>query len=210
MVDLANVEIGRLERGERDYAVASTARAFWPDPLFGFFSRNPLHEHRTVLPSFFRPVIGDAVRHGEVWVARMDGRLIATAAWLPPGGMPRGPRRDSAIYAGAATVTLGGRHRVLGFRLLAETDRRHPHELHWYLALLGVDPRWQGRGVGGALLAPVLSRCDREGLPAYLETQKPENIVFYGRFGFAVKDEVRLPGAPPVWLLWRDPQDVAG
>ena len=29
-------------------------------------------------------------------------------------------------------------------------------------------PEWQGRGIGSALMAPVLERCDRERMPAYL------------------------------------------
>jgi GNAT superfamily N-acetyltransferase len=206
MVDLGKVEIGQLDADEYKHAVASTARAFWPDPLFGFFSRDRLHEHSTMLPAFFAPVLKDSMRHGEVWVARFEGDVIGTAAWLPPGDMPRGPRRDSAIYAGAVRVMPWARNRVLALRLLAEVDRRHPHEEHWYLALLGIDPRWQRRGVGSLVLEPVLRRCDEQGIPAYLETQKPENIIFYGRFGFTVKDEIRLPGAPPVWLLWRDPR----
>lgn len=206
MVDLGKIEIGQLNPDERKHAIASAARAFWPDPLFGFFSRDALHEHSTVLPTFFAPVVKDAMHHGEVWVARSEGEVIGVAAWLPPGALPRGPRRDSAIYAAAIRVMPSARNRMLGLKLLNETERRHPHDEHWYLGLLGIDPRWQRRGVGSVLLEPVLSRCDNDGVPAYLETQKPENIVFYGRFGFEVKDEVRLAGAPPVWLLWRDPR----
>ena len=33
--------------------------------------------------------------------------------------------------------------------------------------------------------------CDREGLPAYLETGKERNLAFYGRHGFRVVDEIR-------------------
>jgi len=53
---------------------------------------------------------------------------------------------------------------------LGNVERAHPHEPHYYLSVLGVDPGSQGRGVGSALLAPGLGLCDREGVPAYLET----------------------------------------
>ena len=46
---------------------------------------------------------------------------------------------------------------------------------HWYLQYLGVEPRRQGKGLGGALLAPVLERCDGEGVPAHLETSTERN-----------------------------------
>ena len=66
-------------------------------------------------------------------------------------------------------------------------------------------PVAQGRGLGSSVLAPVLGRCDDEGLGAYLESSKEENLAFYSRHGFEVTEEVQLPGGPPVWLMWRDP-----
>ncbi len=45
--------------------------------------------------------------------------------------------------------------------------------------------------------------CDRDGVPAYLESSKERNVDFYSRFGFRVKQEVRIPGGPDV-------ADVAG
>jgi ribosomal protein S18 acetylase RimI-like enzyme len=76
---------------------------------------------------------------------------------------------------------------------------------HCYLAILGVDPEAQRRGLGSRLLRPVLARCDRERVPAYLESSKEANIAFYERHGFAVTDEVALPRGPRLWLMWRRP-----
>src|SRR4029078_5686236 len=87
-----------------------------------------------------------------------------------------------------------------------EVERRHPPEPHLYLAVLGTDPPAQGRGIGTAVLRPGLDLCDREGLPAYLESSKESNVGFYARFGFRVIAEVRMPGeGPTVWLMWRNP-----
>jgi GNAT superfamily N-acetyltransferase len=60
-------------------------------------------------------------------------------------------------------------------------------------AVLGTDPAAQGRGLGSAVLAPVLEGCDRDGIGAYLVSSKERNIDFYARFGFRVTREVRLP-----------------
>lgn len=196
--------IERIGHQFRSEAVAATARAFWPDPLFGFFARDAVHEHR-VLPIFLGALLRDAIGFGEVWGAIEGQRIIGSASWLPPGAMPRPLRRESRIYAACARALVTGRNRRAGLALLAAVERKHPAEPHWYLALLGVDPARQGSGLGRALLTPVLERCDREVEPAYLETQKPENLPFYERFGFRVLEEVSVPGSPPVWLLWRDP-----
>jgi GNAT superfamily N-acetyltransferase len=34
---------------------------------------------------------------------------------------------------------------------------------------MGVTPGWQSQGIGSALMAPMLERCDREGVRAYLD-----------------------------------------
>ena len=81
----------------------------------------------------------------------------------------------------------------------------HPREEpHWYLAIIGVDPVRQGYGVGAALLRSRLRRCDEEGLPAYLESSKLENVPLYQHFGFHVTGTLGLPeGAPVVNTMWR-------
>src|SRR5262249_24908653 len=89
-------------------------------------------------------------------------------------------------------------------------EKRHPRFPHWYLLLLGVDPPAQGQGVGKALVRPILERCDREGLPAYLETGKERNVRFYASLGFDVMEEIALPGGgPKIWLLLRNPSPSA-
>lgn len=204
-----DLTVAQLDGGDLTEVVVATGRAFWPDPLFGHFARDAAHHHR-VLPAVMRPVVVDARRHGEVWVATTDRGVAGSASWLGPGAAPRPPVRDLRVAAGSLGAVVAGRNRLDALRLLQEVERRHPHEPHWYLALLGVDPRFQGRGVGRALVAPVLARCDEEGLPAYLETQKEENLAFYARFGFAEVDRVQLGGGPPIWRLWREPRPDGG
>jgi GNAT superfamily N-acetyltransferase len=100
-------------------------------------------------------------------------------------------------------LLITGQNRRIGLKLLEEVDKVHPSEPHWYLALLGTDPVMQGRGVGSALLAPAMAQADAEGLPCYLETQKEENLAFYGRQGFDLLHTISVPGSPTVWGMLR-------
>ena len=56
---------------------------------------------------------------------------------------------------------------------------------HWYLSVLGVEPSQQGRGIGSTLLRDWLGQVDGDEMPAYLETDRRENVAFYARWGRA-------------------------
>ena len=197
--------IDRLLPIDRDEALAVLSRAFWPDPLFGFFVRDRLAEYH-LLAKLFGAFLSDVAPFDESLVARSGERIMGVAAWAPPGTMPRSTRREAVMQARVARLLVTGQNRRKGLALLTEVDKVHPHEPHWYLFLLGTDPLVQGHGVGSRLLAPTLARADDDGVPAYLETQKFENIAFYARHGFTVVHEVTLPGSPTVWAMQRNPR----
>ena len=208
MADLrqAPYSVGLLHRDRYDEAEACLARAFFPDPLFGFFMPNRRREY-ALLPELFHAFVRDAAPFGHTWGATVDGpdgaRVVGAAVWVPPGGMPRPFGRELRMQLRVLLLLLRAKNLSIGMRLLAAVDKVHPAEPHWYLALLGTDPVMGGRGVGSALLAPVLTKADEEVVPCYLETQKEENLPFYARFGFEVLHTVSVPGSPTVWGLYR-------
>jgi GNAT superfamily N-acetyltransferase len=200
-------EIRRLAPGDVPGAVASASRAFHDDPLFNFFEPNLVKQSKR-LPGLMKATIVDTLPLSETYAAYVDGKAKAVAAWMPPGSYPRSPRREAMFYVRALpSMVLVGRRLPPALQLLTTIDKAHPKHEHWYLSLLAVDPELQGKGVGGALLAPVLERADREGLPVYLETQKEANVAWYGRHGFGVLETLRLPNvpdSPTMWTLQRE------
>ena len=87
-------------------------------------------------------------------------------------------------------------------RVYKTLEAVHPQEPHWYLGVLGVDPDFQGRGLGTALLNAFLRRVDSDCAPSYLETDRRENVPFYERVGFETVREVSVLDVP-VWCMWR-------
>jgi len=61
-------KIQLITRQQCDESIAVTSRAFWPDPLFGFFARSPEQETR-LLPVFLGALLRDCFHHGQVWGA---------------------------------------------------------------------------------------------------------------------------------------------
>ena len=176
------------------------ARAFRDNPLnVAVIGPDPqrrlranLHGARALLPT--------AVAHGRVLAASQGGEprgvLIATGpfAWpLPPPPALVNLRR--VLGQGLRVARRWARV----FDALAEV---HPREPHAYLATLGVEPSAQAGGLGTALLAHWLEGVDAEGLPAWLETDREENVGFYRRLGFGLAGELRVLGAR-VFLMAR-------
>lgn len=80
----------------------------------------------------------------------------------------------------------------------------HPEEPHWYLNVVSTLPAHQGRGLGAAVLEPVLERADAEGVACYLESTNPRNRTLYYRKGFLDMGEIHLDGGPTLLQMWRD------
>ncbi len=93
-------------------------------------------------------------------------------------------------------------------KLQAVWGSHDPDRPHWHLGPVGVAPNRQGRGIGTLLMRRFCSLADADGMPSYLETDRPENVPFYERFAFEVMDEAVIHGVTN-WFMWRDPGGTA-
>lgn len=182
-------------------AARSLARAFYDDPIMSW-----------LFPSERR--MGRLERGFEVFLERiylpydecytLDG-LVGCSLWAPPGkwhvSLP------GQLKLMPSMISAFGRDLPKLMRTISFLESKHPHEPHYYLAVLGVEPESQGKGLGAALMRPVLEQCDREGVPAYLEASSERSRALYLRNGFEVVEEIHLPGGgPPSWRMWRPPR----
>ena len=190
----------------RSISVALAA-AFWDDPVTSHVLPEGAPSRRKRLETFMRLGSKGAVKHRSLYATSADGGgpIAAAAVWKPPGHWRIAPS-EMLPAVPAMLYALRGRARV-GMQMLSAIEKEHPTEPHWYLEILGTHPDHQGKGLGSTVMRPVLDRCDAEGVPAYLESSKEQNIPFYERHGFRVTKELRPPGgAPTLWAMWRDPQ----
>ncbi len=77
---------------------------------------------------------------------------------------------------------------------------------HWRLRALATRPRSRRRGLGGAVLGPVLARCDRDGVPAALVAPAWAVVRFARGLGFEVVLATRSADERlPLWVVVRPP-----
>jgi len=175
---------------------ASLARAFHDDPVTEWAlpsaRRRPKQSAR-----FYRERLRTLLPEEMVFC---DDGCRGAAIWAPHDRWrsPLGELVRMRVVTRRSFSFLVGARRV---------EQAHPDDPHYYLNVLRVDPVAQGEGLGSQLLQPMLERCDREHVPAYLESSKERNVPFYERHGFRVTGEMRFPfGGPPMWFMWRSPR----
>jgi RimJ/RimL family protein N-acetyltransferase len=202
--------IRRLRERELGQTAAMLARAFADAPLTQVLA--PDASRRDAASRWlFGSHLRYASRWGENWAAFGPGRAVQGAAiwWEPAYVEPDDERSEESGLADGVLVVgpaAWDRMAALG-RAMSDLHRRVAADPHWYLAILGVEPSAQGRGIVGTLLQPMLDRLDAERLPAYLETGNPRNLTYYPRFGFEVVGEVEIPGAGlTFWGMRREPR----
>jgi GNAT superfamily N-acetyltransferase len=200
---LTDVPRARLATTADTATLARTlAHAFEDDPVARWACPSAALRPR-MLTRFYRVRLRQMLPEQEVWT---DPECASAALWAPPEQWRTSVREDLALARSMFAPRLLTRLPLALYGLTA-MERHHPQTPpHWYLAILGTDPSAQGRGLGSAMLAPVLERCDADGVGAYLESSKEQNIAFYARHGFRVTQVLRLPRGPQIWAMWRDPR----
>jgi ribosomal protein S18 acetylase RimI-like enzyme len=181
---------------DRDALVATLAAAFESDPVARWFFPGELYQ--ACFAPFTGAFGGGAFTHHSAYHTT---DYSGAALWLPPETGP-----DEARMMEIIERTLEDEKRPTAFAIFEQMGHGHPDEPHWYLPVIGVAPQHQGRGIGSALLAAALAKCDEAGLTAYLESSNPRNIPLYRRHGFEITGEIRIGTCPPITPMTRPRQ----
>lgn len=187
-----SVRAGTLH--EVDAIVGVITLAFSTDPVARWSLPDP-RTYLDVMPSVVRAFGERAFDSASAYC--VEG-FRGAALWLAPGVEADGERLLSLFETHAPHEILSD---VMAFFELM--GKHHPTEPHWYLPLIGVDPACQAQGHGGALMRHALERCDRDHLPAYLESSNPRNISLYLRHGFEIAETIQVGSSPTLTPMYR-------
>ncbi len=178
-------------------AIHTVVLAFAADPV-ARWSWPTSQAYLDNMPTLIRAFGGQAFAHGG---ADCTDEYAGAALWLPPDVHP-----DEAKLAEIVQRTVSAAIREDVFAVFEQMARYHPGGPHWYLPLIGVDPARQGKGHGDALMTYALHRCDRDHVPAYLESTNPRNISLYRRHGFEALGTIQVGSSPQLVPMLRPPR----
>lgn len=205
MREAVTVTVREVRPGDLDGAAVTLGRAMRDNPLHlrAYGDDADLRERlitKMFVRSLPRRLAAGAVILGA-FASDETGGPLGVAAFVGPGRCQ--PTTAARLRGVPALVRASGVRRA--WRVLdwtREWSRRDPDAPHWHLGPVGVDRDLQGRGIGTALLEAFEMRMDELGATAYLETDRPENVPFYERFGFQVVTDGLVLGVPN-WFMIR-------
>ena len=204
------LEIVRMGLERRDQIAAIWTSAFAADPFMEWLFPDDA-TRRASLTRWWEFTLDHLSVGTELHGTRADG---CVAYWQPPRsetgkadeGDDHTEESDSHSEFTAMMNELLGDLVPSRLEGLGQIHQARLAEPHWYLAVLGTSSDQQSRGLGSKVLAPMLDRCDRAGMLAYLESSNPANVGFYRRHRFETTGELILGDDVLVTLMTREPR----
>jgi GNAT superfamily N-acetyltransferase len=195
-------EVSELPPDHERAAADVLAAAFMTDP--GWCAVGPRDDRRRfkMLQRFFRAHIRVARRWGGPIYAAYEGDgPVGALIAFEEGRFP--PPPQSMLIEAPGMIAAGPGTTIRALRGQAALEAGHPKEPHAFVSMLGVHPESQRSGAGRALLGRVLAEADEREVPSYLDTANPDNLPYYGSFGFEPTGEGDLPRGATIWYLLR-------
>ena len=195
-------------------AAGVLSRAFADDPLINALVPEPRETVARArrLAGLFTVVLRLQRADGQpVFGVFEAGRLIAAAVvegTMHSSGGAAVARGLLSLPTMVRAVGWGGVRRSI--KLVDTLTRNHPPRPHLYLNILGVEPSFQGRHCGLAILNHlreiVEARSDLDGV--YLETATEANVAYYTRHGYEVIGEFHPLGVR-MWRMFQARRDAS-
>ncbi|KAH7037914.1 acyl-CoA N-acyltransferase [Microdochium trichocladiopsis] len=221
---MATIRVSPMAEGDIPGSVAAIQAAFAEDPYTHWmFDMSKYNAQRNAASLGVRCRWG--MRNGLFHVAKEQGsdEVLGVAMWLKPQPANQPATwydwfEDWRLWFNQLGMNLyygrGGLNvkRYYIWKQAQETA----HSSVWtdprgyyFLNIMVVSPKAQGKGIGRAMMKYVTDRADLEGMPCYLESSRDvPNMEIYGRFGFRFAKELLCDDdgtAIKLYTMVRDP-----
>jgi hypothetical protein len=206
MVEL--IELIRLSKKHIKPASQILSRAFQNDPVIRW--QIPEANKRLAKIHYMWEIsLRVGIKYGEVYGTSEN--LEGIAIWRPPQNVDISYWKYVKTGAFKFPFKFGIKttKRMTFFQAVNDSIRNIYMKIpYWYLDVIAVDPKYQGKGFSSKLLKPMLKRINRQNLPIWLETNLERNISFYEHYDFTILEEIIIPNTNIVdWFMIRESEN---
>jgi GNAT superfamily N-acetyltransferase len=192
---MPQIKISALPTTKTETAIGVLARAFVANPVHvAAFGPSNVEANEV----FFR--IGLAAMKGRKLIATEGSRVLGVVHWVQSPACQFSAVEKLRVLPGMVRgLGLGSALSVMSW--VSTWSKHDLSEPHSHLGPIAVEPEAQGRRVGSMIMEKYCTELDRSGVAGYLETDRPENVEFYGRFGFVVTGTASVLGVETYFML---------
>jgi ribosomal protein S18 acetylase RimI-like enzyme len=197
-------ELIRLSKKQIKPASFVLSRAFQNDPVLRWQIPDAT-KRLSKLYYFWELVLRVGIKYGEVYGTSEN--LEGIAIWRPPQNVNVSYWKfvKNGAFKFPFRFGIKTTKKITFVQAVNDSIRNIYMKVpHWYLDVIAVDPKYQGKGFASMLLKPMLKRIDKEKLPIWLETNLERNVQFYKHYDFTILEEIIIPNTNIVdWFMIR-------
>jgi len=203
---MSDVILRELTADELPEAAALLGRGLRDNPVSVKLLGSDQARRSAALGGIYGTVLEILHPKGKVLGAINEGKIIGVCALIPPGKRePSGPEKLRLLKAAVKGAPLIASLRAKKWAdHWLELDARE--QTHWFLGPVGIEPDFQRRGVGTALVELCCERVDAQKGVIFLRTDQPDSVPFFTKFAFKTAAETEVIDVPN-WIMLRPAKD---
>jgi predicted GNAT family N-acyltransferase len=199
---LSQATVRDLGQSELSGAGALVGRALQDNPIIQRVFERCFSRRAAAVGEIYGTILRQIQTKGVVLgVFAADETLVGVAALTQPGACAPSTFEKIAltrVIQSCSSVEMALAHQ----RWQAALARRDPKDAHWHVGPVAIEPGFQGKGHGAALMSAVNARIDKFPTMAYLETDRRDTVGFFQRFGFKAMADAGILEVPH-WFMMR-------
>jgi hypothetical protein len=202
---LSQVTVRDLGQSKLSGAGALVGRAMHDNPVMQRLFERCFSRRAAAIGEIYGTVLRQIQAKGVVLGAfTADDALVGVGAMVQPGRCAQSAFERlalSRVVQSCTSVEMALAHQ----RWQSALGRRDPKDQHWHVGPVAIEPGFQRKGFGTALMAAIGARIDKFPAMAYLETDRRESVPFFARSGFKAIADAGVMEVPH-WFMMRPRQ----
>ena len=200
------VQIIPLERSHLEKASSLLGEAFLNEPGAVSIIRGTPEKRLRMLRAHYASHVNLNLSRRASCCALLSGEIVGIMLMCAPGEVTATTAETlkflarALLHASPAIIWRGLRNNI-------EDEKHRPKEPNYFLETIGVDPKFQRRGIGSTMLSHLAGLADRDQVLTYLSTTDTRTIPFYEKFGFQTKAKTNPTGVPNYHMV-REPKQL--